>query len=296
MAVDTILLDGKGLARRLREGMKRRVEALAELGIVPGLAIVIVGEDPASRAYVRNKHRYCRKVGVRCEDHELPASTTMDELCALLDRLNEDPDVHGVIVQQPLPAGLDARAAAARVAPHKDVDCFNPDNLGRLLCGWSGVPAPCTPRGVVRLLEEYEYPFEGRTAVVVGRSTVVGKPLALMLLERNMTVTICHSRTRDLAAHTAAADLVIAAAGRPALIRADMLHEGAWVIDVGINEGPGGRIVGDVDAASCMGVAGALSPVPGGVGPMTIAMLVENVIESAEKAARENRGEKERRG
>ena len=275
------IIDGKALAAALRASLRPRASALAARGARPGLAAVVAGEDAASRVYVRNKTRACEETGVHSELHEFPASATEAALIARIEALNADPRVHGVLVQLPLPPGVDADRVLAAVAPEKDVDGFHADNLGRLV---RGAPrfVPCTPAGVLRMIEHAGVPLEGRHAVVVGRSNIVGKPLALLLLQRNATVTICHSKTADLGEVTRRADVLVAAAGRPRLIGAEMVRPGACVVDVGIHRGADGRLVGDVEFEAVRERAGWVTPVPGGVGPMTVAMLVANTIRATE--------------
>jgi methylenetetrahydrofolate dehydrogenase (NADP+)/methenyltetrahydrofolate cyclohydrolase len=278
------ILDGKALARQYREEYALRVSRLRQAGVIPGLAVVIVGEDPASRVYVRNKALACESIGMRSEVHALSAQVSQATLVAFLERLNADDSIHGVLVQLPLPRSMDARAVIEVVAPEKDVDGFHYQNLGSLVVGESAF-FPCTPWGVMKMLEHEAVALEGAHAVVVGRSTVVGKPMALMLLNAGATVTICHSKTRDLAAMTRQADVLVAAVGKPRIIAAAMVKPGAVVIDVGINRLPDGKLAGDVDFAAVAEVASLITPVPGGVGPMTIAMLLGNTLKSAERVA-----------
>ncbi len=277
------ILDGNAVAAAVKAEVASDVSRLAENGVVPGLAVVLVGDDPASATYVRMKERDCAEAGVRAVDYRRPAETTQAELEAIIDECNADPSIHGILVQMPLPDHLDAEAAVARIAPEKDVDGFHPVSLGRLV---RGLPASraCTPFGVMRMLEHHGIEVAGKEAVVIGRSTIVGKPMALMLLEANATVTVCHSRTRDLAGVCRRADILIAAVGRPEMVTAEYVKEGAVVIDVGINRTDAG-MVGDVDFASVEPVASAISPVPGGVGPMTRAMLVANTVHAAVAAS-----------
>ncbi|HXF66018.1 MAG TPA: bifunctional methylenetetrahydrofolate dehydrogenase/methenyltetrahydrofolate cyclohydrolase FolD [Burkholderiales bacterium] len=282
---EAVVLDGAAAAREVYSRLKERTAALARLGVRPGLAAVLVGENPASRIYLRNKARACEEIGVRSELHSLEAGCAQEALRAKLEALNRDPHVHGILLQLPLPPHLDAAAAMQAVAPEKDVDGFTWANLGALVAG-RPLYEPCTPKGVLALLERAGIAVEGRQAVVIGRSTIVGKPMALMLIARGATVTVCHSRTPDLAAHTRRADILVVAAGRPRLVTADMVKPGAAVMDVGINRIEGGGIVGDVDFAGVRGVAGWITPVPGGVGPMTVAMVVANTVQAAERAAR----------
>ena len=274
------ILDGKSLAAQVRAAVKREAAALSQRGIRPGLAVVLAGDNPASRVYVRNKLRASEDTGVRSELYELPASVSEE---ALLDRvlaLNDDPEIHGILVQLPLPKHLNAHKVLETVSPAKDVDGFHSANLGALV---AGVPhmVPGTPAGVMRLLDHAGVPLAGARAVVIGRSSIVGKPLALLLLQRDATVTICHSKTRDLENVARSADLLVAAAGRAKLVSGAMVKPGACVIDVGVNRLDDGSIVGDVDFASASEVAGWITPVPGGVGPMTIAMLLENCVRAA---------------
>lgn len=269
------IIDGRAAAAALRTRLAERVAAL---GYAPGLVVVRVGEDPASGVYVRNKDRAAREVGFASRTIHLPAETTQDELLAQIAGLNVDRDVDGILVQLPLPGQIDAQAAINAVAPEKDVDGFHPINAGRLASGQPG-PVPCTPRGVMHLLAGV--PLAGARAVVLGRSQIVGRPMAQLLLAADCTVTIAHSRTRDLAAECARADILVAAVGRPEMVRAEWVKPGAVVIDVGINRLPDGRLVGDVAFAEVSAVAGAITPVPGGVGPMTIACLLENTLDAA---------------
>ena len=277
-------IDGTAIAAELRNELALRVERLRGRNIVPGLHVVIVGEDPASQVYVRNKAMASQKIGMHSQVHALPAATTQSELTAYVRRLNDDPAVHGILVQLPLPRGLDSRAVIEAIAPEKDVDGFHYMNVGALVVG---EPAfyPCTPWGVMKMLEHEGVALAGAHAVVVGRSTIVGKPMALMLINANATVTVCHSKTRDLAGVTREADVLVVAAGKPALVGAGMVKPGAVVIDVGIHRMPDGKLVGDVDFAAVREVASRITPVPGGVGPMTIAMLLANTVRSAERVA-----------
>jgi methylenetetrahydrofolate dehydrogenase (NADP+)/methenyltetrahydrofolate cyclohydrolase len=276
------LIDGNALARSIREDVARRVVRLAARGLVPGLAVVLVGEDPASSVYVRNKVKDCGEVGIASTLDRLPADTTEDALLARIAVLNADPSVHGILVQLPLPAHIDAHRVIEAISPAKDADGFHVSNVGLLLTG-QPLFRPCTPYGVMKMLEHAGARLDGAEAVVIGRSNIVGKPQALMLLAAGATVTICHSRTRDLAAHTRRADVLVAAVGRPNLLTADMVKPGAIVIDVGMNRDAQGKLCGDVDFAGVREVAGAITPVPGGVGPMTRAMLLVNTIEAAER-------------
>jgi methylenetetrahydrofolate dehydrogenase (NADP+)/methenyltetrahydrofolate cyclohydrolase len=280
------ILDGKSLAAQLRADVKRRVQALAQRGMRPGVAVVLVGDDPASRVYVRNKTRACDETGILSRQIDLPATIAEDRLIAEIAKLNADPAIHGILVQLPLPAHLDVARVQAAVSPAKDVDGFHVENLGALLAGRPRL-APCTPAGVMKMLEHAAVALAGRHALVIGRSNIVGKPLALLLLQKDATVTVCHSKSRDLEKLARSADILVAAVGRPKLVTGTMVKPGACVIDVGINRLPDGKLAGDVDFASAAEVAGWITPVPGGVGPMTIAMLLENCLKAmnAEPAA-----------
>jgi len=274
------ILDGKSLAAQLRTEVKRKVADLARGGLRPGLAVVLAGDDPASRVYVRNKVAACEETGIRSERHEFPGAVAEDTLLQKIAALNADPAVHGILVQLPLPRQIDAHKVLEAVSPEKDVDGFHAANLGALVAGAPG-QVPCTPAGVMRLIEHAGVPLAGGRAVVIGRSTIVGKPLALLLLQKDATVTICHSKTKELGMVARQADILVAALGRANFITADMVKPGACVIDVGINRLPDGRLAGDVDFARVSQVAGWITPVPGGVGPMTIALLLENCLRAA---------------
>ena len=274
------ILDGKSLAATIRAELKQRVAALVQRGVQPGLAVILAGDDAASRVYVRNKTGACDEVGVRSQQIDYPASVTQEELIGRIRKLNAERAVHGILVQLPLPKHLDAARVLEAVAPAKDVDGFHEANLGALLAGRPGV-VPCTPAGVMRLLEFAKVPIAGRQAVVIGRSNIVGKPLALLLLQKDASVTICHSKSRDLKAIAKHADILVAAVGRAKLVGAEMVKPGACVIDVGVNRLPDGKLAGDVDYEAVKQVAGWITPVPGGVGPMTIAMLLENCVRAA---------------
>jgi methylenetetrahydrofolate dehydrogenase (NADP+)/methenyltetrahydrofolate cyclohydrolase len=275
------LIDGKSLAAAVRAAQKSAVDSLAARGVRPGLAAILAGDDPASRVYTRNKARACEETGVHSEVHEFPQSVSESALLDRVAQLNADPRVHGILVQLPLPRQIDAARVLAAVSPAKDVDGFHAVNLGALLQGRPGF-VPGTPAGVIRLVEHAGVPLAGRHAVIVGRSTIVGKPLALLLLQKDATVTICHSKTADLAAVTRQADILVAAVGRAKLITAGMVKPGACVIDVGVNRLPDGKLAGDVDFAAVKEIAGSITPVPGGVGPMTVAMLIVNTVQAAE--------------
>ncbi|NPV26220.1 MAG: bifunctional methylenetetrahydrofolate dehydrogenase/methenyltetrahydrofolate cyclohydrolase FolD [Firmicutes bacterium] len=276
------IIDGKKIAQEIRNSLKQEVAELKERGITPGLAVVLVGEDPASQVYVRLKERACAEVGLYSRSYRLPVASTQTELLNLIDELNRDPQIHGILVQSPPPAHIDEQAILKRIRPDKDVDGFHPVNVGKLMIGEPGL-RPCTPLGCLELLDRIGCDLTGKKAVVIGRSNIVGKPMAVLLLSRHATVTICHSRTRDLAAEVRSADVVVVAVGQPGLVTGEMLKPGAVVIDVGINRLPDGRLVGDVDFTSAVEVAGWITPVPGGVGPMTIAMLLKNTVEAAKQ-------------
>ncbi len=278
-AMSDQILDGKALAKTIRNQLRSRLETPADRP--PGLAVLMVGDDPASAVYVRNKEKACQKVGIASFGRHFPTETTQGELETAIDALNQDDRVDGILVQLPLPAHLDAIALLHRIRPDKDADGLHPANLGRLVRNEEGLQS-CTPAGVMRLLQEYDIDPAGKNAVVIGRSILVGKPLALMLLNANATPTIAHSRTADLAAVTRNADIVVAATGKPGLLTAEMVKPGATVVDVGINK-VGDRLVGDVDFDGVREVASFITPVPGGVGPMTVAMLLYNTVWSWEK-------------
>lgn len=281
------ILDGKKISAEIREAIKEKVVLLKEKGIVPGLAVILVGDNPASKVYVGQKEKGCLEAGFASFLHRLPETTSQEELLALIDKLNADKTVHGILVQLPLPRQIDPDTVLAAIRPEKDVDGFHPVNIGRLV---AGLPAsePCTPKGILRLLKSTGIPLAGKEAVVIGRSNIVGKPVALMLLAESATVTICHSKTADLAEHARRADILVAAIGKPRFVTADMVKEGAVVIDVGINRLEEG-LVGDVDYEPVAEKASWITPVPGGVGPMTIAMLLENTLEQAEKTGASGR-------
>lgn len=282
---NALLLDGKAVAQQVREQLKPRVAALRERGIVPCLAVMLVGDDPASHTYVRTKAKACESIGIRSLVQHYPADTPQATLEAQIDAWNADPTVHGILIQHPVPKPLDEAALLRRLDPRKDVDGITPASLGALVAGEPAFCA-CTPLGIIRLLDAYDIPIEGKHAVVVGRSVILGKPMALMLLNRNATVTICHSRTRDLVRHTREADILVAAVGKPEFITGEMLKSGVVVIDAGYNRVEGRKgDVGDVDFASAACVASAITPVPGGVGPMTVAMLLHNTVLAAEQQA-----------
>ena len=278
------IIDGKSIAKELRESLAPRVAALKEQGITPGLTVIVGGDDPASAIYVRNKERACVKLGMNSQVLRFPAETTREEILNTVRLLNQDDSVHGILVQLPLPRHIDEHAVLRAIDPDKDVYGFHAMNAGRLMNGEPGFVA-CTPKGVMRLLEVSGVELDGKNAVVVGRSNIVGKPMALLLLQKNCTVTIAHSHTKDLAAVTRSADILVVAVGRAGFITGDMIKPGAAVMDVGINR-VDGKVVGDVDFESAKEVASCITPVPGGVGAMTIAMLMENTVEAAENYAR----------
>ena len=278
----TQIIDGKALAASIRADLAKRTTVLTEKGHRPGLAVVIVGDDPASQVYVRNKIRACADTGIESIEYRLAKDTREEELLKLIGELNNDKRVDGILVQLPLPEQIAPEKVIAAIAPEKDVDGFHVMNAGKLLTGTGGF-MPCTPYGVMKMIESVGYDLTGKEAVVVGRSNIVGKPQALMLLAKNATVTVAHSRTADLADVTRRADVLIAAVGRAKMITGDMVKPGTLVIDVGMNRDENGKLCGDVDTASVMGIAGWVSPVPGGVGPMTIAMLMTNTVEAVER-------------
>ncbi len=277
------LINGKEISAAVRAELKETCAAfVAKRGYAPGLAVIIVGEDPASQVYVRNKARACEEVGFYSEVHRLPAETTQAELDALIDRLNTDARIHGILVQLPLPAHLDEEEVTLRIDPRKDVDAFHPFNVGRILLG-DPVFLPCTPAGVMELLRRSGIDPAGKRCVVIGRSNIVGKPMAMLLLAANGTVTVCHSRTADLASVTREADILVSAVGRAGFVTADMVKPGAVVIDVGMNRDAAGKLVGDVDFPAVSPLCSYITPVPGGVGPMTITMLLRNTLVAAER-------------
>jgi methylenetetrahydrofolate dehydrogenase (NADP+)/methenyltetrahydrofolate cyclohydrolase len=273
------LLDGKDLARRMKEAMKLEIRSMAEEGIVPGLAVVIVGNDPASRIYVNNKKKDCEEVGIRSFEYALPEETSEDQLLGLIDALNQDPAIDGILVQLPIPKHLDEAKVIRRIRHDKDVDAFHPYNTGELMIG-RPVFAPCTPAGVMELLKDAGIEVAGKNCVVVGRSNIVGKPMSMLMLHANATVTVCHSKTKDLKEVCRQADILIVAIGKADFITGDYVREGAVVIDVGMNRREDGKLTGDVDFESVSKKASAITPVPGGVGPMTRAMLLKNTIKA----------------
>ncbi|HSW62221.1 MAG TPA: bifunctional methylenetetrahydrofolate dehydrogenase/methenyltetrahydrofolate cyclohydrolase FolD [Dissulfurispiraceae bacterium] len=280
--MSAIIIDGKKIAAGIRDSLVADIQSLKSAGITPCLVAILVGDDAASRKYVSSKGRICEKLGMRGLVHRLPAATTQQELRGLIDRLNTDRSVHGILVQLPLPRGLDEKEIMSRISPDKDVDGFSPVSLGNLVMGRPGF-LPCTPHGVMKILESSGVDPSGKHAVVVGRSIIVGKPLALLLLRKNATVTVCHSKTADLPAVCRTADILCIAVGKPAMVTADMVREGAVVIDIGINVTAEGTLTGDVDFARVRQKASMITPVPGGVGPLTIALLMHNTVQAAKQ-------------
>lgn len=281
-----VIIDGKMISRQLRSEIAEETVALTQkTGCIPGLAVIIVGKDPASEVYVRNKCRACEEVGFYSEKYELPEDTTEEELLRVIDRLNHDTKIHGILVQLPLPRHLDSRRVLLAIDPAKDVDAFHPYNTGLIMQGDFDF-LPCTPAGVMELLQRSQVKIDGKHCVIIGRSNIVGKPMAMLLLKANGTVTICHSQTNDLPEICRTADLIVAAVGKPKFVTADMVKPGAVVIDVGINRLPDGKLCGDVDFENVVSKASYITPVPGGVGPMTIAMLMKNTLTAARKSLR----------
>jgi len=276
------IIDGKAISAALRGEIAAEVTELKKQGITPGLAVILVGEDPASQTYVRNKQKACEEVGFHGEQINLPATTTQEELLAVVEQLNARSDIHGILCQLPLPKGLDDSLVIAAIDPKKDVDAFHAENVGHMMIGDQQF-LPCTPAGVMELIHRSEIAVEGKHCVVIGRSNIVGKPMAMLLLQENGTVTICHSRTKNLAEICRQADILVAAVGRAKFVTADMVKPGATVIDVGINRDENGKLCGDVDFAAVEPIAGAITPVPGGVGPMTIALLMKNTLTAAKQ-------------
>lgn len=276
------IIDGKALAKTIRGNLKSEVEDLKKNGIQPKLAVIMVGEDKASKIYVKNKSKACEELGIEYEEYLLKEETTMEELLNLIHKLNDDDKIHGILLQSPLPKHLNIDEAFREISPDKDVDGFNPVNVGKLCLNQDGFVS-CTPNGVVKMLEEYNIPTEGANTVIIGRSNIVGKPLVQCLLNKNATVTVCHSKTKDIEKITQKADIVIAALGKPNFVKSDMVKEGSVIIDVGINRLDNGKIVGDIDFENVEKKASYITPVPGGVGPMTVAMLMSNVVKAAKK-------------
>lgn len=282
--MSAVIIDGKKVASEIREGLKKHIEELKEKGVTPGLAVVLVGENPASKKYVSSKEKTCGEMGIKSLGHKVPETISQQELIKIIDDLNASPEVHGILVQLPLPKHLDSKEVMNRISPEKDVDGFGPDALGKLVLDEPGF-VPCTPHGAMKMLESYGIDPSGKHAVVVGRSVIVGKPLALLLLRKNATVTVCHSKTANLKEECLRADILCVAIGRAKAITGDMIKEGAAVIDIGINVTPDGKLVGDVDFDAATKRAGYITPVPGGAGPMTIAMLMHNTVVSAKRHA-----------
>ncbi len=277
------LLSGKAVSVRVKEELKKEAAVLTAEGTKPGLAVVIVGDDPASKVYVANKEKACAELDFYSEKHALPADTTEEDLLALIDRLNNDSKIHGILVQLPLPDHLDDKIIINHILPEKDVDAFHPINVGKIMIGDFDF-VPCTPAGVMELIKESGVSAEGKECVVIGRSNIVGKPMSMLLLHQNGTVTMCHSRTQNLPEVTCRADILVAAVGIPKFVKADMVKPGAIVIDVGMDRDENGKLCGDVDFAEVEPIVGAITPVPGGVGPMTIAMLMRNTLTAAKRA------------
>ena len=277
----TEIIDGKGLAKKIRENLKKDVDELRKEGIIPKFAVILVGEDPASKIYVRNKNKACVEIGIEYEEHVLKQDTTMEELLRLIDKLNKDKSINGILLQSPLPQHLDINEALKQIDYKKDVDGFNPVNVGKLSLGQDCFVS-CTPYGIIRMLEEYKIPTEGKNAVIIGRSNIVGKPLIQCLLSKNATVTVCHSKTQNIEEITKNSD-IIAAMGKPKFLKGNMVKQGATVIDVGINRMENGKIVGDVDFEEVSKKTSYITPVPGGVGPMTIAMLMNNIVKATKE-------------
>ncbi len=275
------IIDGKAISAKLKEELKDEVEKLKEVGIIPGLAVIIVGNDPASKTYVNSKEKNAEKLGLYSVKHQLDEKVSEEQLLKLIDDLNNDSKIHGILVQLPLPNHIDSKKVLNKISIEKDVDGFHPENVGKMIVGDKAF-LPCTPNGVIKILEYENVEITGKHAVIIGRSNIVGKPMAALLLERNATVTVCHSKTKNLSEIVNLADIVVAAVGRPNFVKADMVKEGAVVIDVGINR-VDGKLIGDVDFDSVKEKASLITPVPGGVGPMTIAMLMYNTIESAKR-------------
>lgn len=279
-----VLIDGKKVSADFKEELKQEVEQLKkEKNLVPGLAVIIVGEDPASKVYVRNKHKACEAAGIYSAMYELPEQTTQQQLLELIEVLKNDNKIHGILVQLPLPKHIDEQVVINSIPPQKDVDAFHPFNVGKIMIGNQSF-VPCTPAGVMELLDRYNVEIEGKHCVIIGRSNIVGKPQAMLMLQKNATVTICHSRTSNLAQITKSADILIAAVGRANFVTADMVKEGAVVVDVGINRLEDGKLCGDVNFEQVEPLASYITPVPGGVGPMTIAMLLKNTVTAAKNS------------
>ncbi len=278
----TKIIDGKAVAATIKQNVAVQVEKIKNAGITPCLSVILVGDDPASKVYVNNKKKACEFCGIGSLEYKLPAETTQEQLLTLIDKLNNNSEVHGILVQLPLPKHIDEDAVIAAIAPQKDVDAFHPVNVGQIMQGTATL-LPCTPAGVMELIASTGIDVAGKDCVVIGRSNIVGKPMAMLLLHQNGTVTICHSKTKELKEKCKQADILIAAVGKPNFVTADMVKEGAVVIDVGINRLADGSLCGDVDFSAVSDIAGAITPVPGGVGPMTIAMLMQNTVTAAKQ-------------
>ena len=285
--MDEKIIDGKKIAADIKKELRAEIEALEKSNITPGLAVIVVGSDPASAVYVRNKKKAALDLGIYSEVFELEEDTKEEKLLALIDKLNKDGKIHGILVQLPLPKHISEERIILAISPQKDVDCFHPKNVGKVITGGAKV-FPCTPAGIIELLKRSDIEISGRNCVVIGRSNIVGKPMALMMLENSATVTICHSKTNNLASHTKEADIIIAAVGKAKMVTADMIKEGAVIIDVGINRMPDGKLAGDVDFDGVLEKVSAITPVPGGVGPMTIAILMKNTINIAKNYENRN--------
>ena len=277
------IINGKEISKKIREEIKISVASLREKGTVPGLAVILVGNDPASAVYVRNKQRACEEVDILSQTYTLPENTSQEELLSLIEKLNRDPGIHGILTQMPLPRGIDEGAVIRAISPEKDVDAFHPENVGKIMIGDYDF-LPCTPAGIMALLKYSGISCDGKRCVVIGRSNIVGKPMAMLMLHANGTVTVCHSHTRDLAKITREADILIAAVGKAGFVTGDMVKENAVVIDVGMNRLPDGKLTGDVDFDAVGKKSSFITPVPGGVGPMTITMLLKNTVKSAQRA------------
>lgn len=280
------IIDGKELAKRIRENLKKECEELKKEGIIPKFAVILVGDNPASKVYVRNKSKAAEETGIIFEEHLLDANIEQKQLIDLIEKLNHQKDIHGILLQSPLPNHLDINEAFRAIAPEKDVDGFHPTNVGKLVLGQDTFVS-CTPYGIMKMLEEYKIDLEGKNVVIIGRSNIVGKPLYQCCLNKNATVTTCHSKTKDITAYTKKADVIMVAIGKPKFLTKDMVKEGAVVIDVGINRTEGKKIIGDVDFEEVEKIASYITPVPGGVGPMTIAMLMNNVIKAARQQGKQ---------
>ncbi len=277
-----VIIDGKSLAKEIRENLKKEAEKLRDKGIIPHLAVIMVGDNDASKVYVRNKSRACEEIGIEFKEYLLPSTTKQSELIELIKKLNEDKKVNGILLQSPIPKPLNIQKAFNTISPEKDVDGFNPYNVGNLCIGQDGF-IPCTPLGIMKMFEKYNIEIDGKKVAIIGRSNIVGKPMAQCMLAKNATVTICHSRTRELKKEVKDADIIISASGKRNIVTSDMVKDGVVIIDVGMNRNDEGKLCGDVDFEKIKEKASYITPVPGGVGPMTIAMLMENVIKATKK-------------